>query len=531
MTIGKRVILGFVALLLVSGLLGGFAAFKLQGIKSSLVSIANDSVPSMDVAGTIESGARDGLGQMLEHIIADDQAEMAAVEAKMKETGQSTDSLIQKYETDYLTSDTDRGIIQELKVARDAYRASRQRVLELSRAQKPKEAFALAKSEARPLFDKYINISEKLQDFNAAYAQQSSHAALSNSSTALNGMIIGNLIAIAIGTVTAILIIRSVTRALTRLSETLGAGSAQVASASTQVSGSSQSLAQGASEQAAALEETTSALEEMSSMTRKNSETAQQAASLSEQAKQAADKSNTAMTRMNAAINEIQKSASETAKIIKVIDEIAFQTNLLALNAAVEAARAGEAGKGFAVVAEEVRNLAMRSAEAAKNTAAMIEESVNNSRNGVSISAEVAKTLEEITDASAKMNGLVNEISAASKEQAQGIQQVNTAVGQMDKVTQATAANAEESAAAAEELNSQAEQMAGVVRELMILVRGQRDTGGSTSQTHQVKTSAHAGDSAGGSTKQKKLAAKQQIPLDAHETKQDHSFAEFSKAA
>ena len=37
------------------------------------------------------------------------------------------------------------------------------------------------------------------------------------------------------------------------------------------------------------------------------------------------------------AIAQIQKSAAETAKIIKVIDEIAFQTNLLALNAAVDA--------------------------------------------------------------------------------------------------------------------------------------------------------------------------------------------------
>ena len=94
--------------------------------------------------------------------------------------------------------------------------------------------------------------------------------------------------------------------------------------------------------------------------------------------------------------SEIQKSSDETAKIIKVIDEIAFQTNLLALNAAVEAARAGEAGKGFAVVAEEVRNLAMRSAEAAKNTANMIEESVKNSKNGVDIASEVGKVLEEI---------------------------------------------------------------------------------------------------------------------------------------
>src|SRR6202007_792051 len=136
------------------------------------------------------------------------------------------------------------------------------------------------------------------------------------------------------------------------------------------------------------LEETTSALAEMSAMTKKNAETAQQAASLCAEAKSSADKSNQAMGRMSSAIADIQQSASETAKIIKVIDEIAFQTNLLALNAAVEAARAGEAGKGFAVVAEEVRNLAMRSSEAAKNTSAMIEESVQNSRNGVAIAGE-----------------------------------------------------------------------------------------------------------------------------------------------
>src|SRR6185295_18888337 len=145
------------------------------------------------------------------------------------------------------------------------------------------------------------------------------------------------------------------------------------------------------------LEETTSALEEMASMTRKNAETAQQAAGLAGETKSAADRGNQAMHKMGTAIAEIQKSATETAKIIKVIDEIAFQTNLLALNAAVEAARAGEAGTGFAVVAEEVRNLAMRSAEAAKNTSAMIEESVSNARNGVALSQDVAKSLGEIT--------------------------------------------------------------------------------------------------------------------------------------
>ena len=269
-----------------------------------------------------------------------------------------------------------------------------------------------------------------------------------------------------------LIISRSISRPLSRLAQTLNEGASQVASASGQVSAASQSLAEGATEQAAGLEETSSSLEEMSSMTRQNADNAQQANTLAAEARKAAQGGAESMQRMSRAIDDIQKSSDETAKIIKVIDEIAFQTNLLALNAAVEAARAGEAGKGFAVVAEEVRNLAMRSAEAAKNTANMIEESVKNSKNGVEISTEVSKALDEIVGGIAKTTDLVSEIAAASSEQAQGIDQVNTAVAQMDKVTQQNAANAEESASASEELSAQAEQMQTVVDELVSIVEG-----------------------------------------------------------
>jgi methyl-accepting chemotaxis protein len=330
---------------------------------------------------------------------------------------------------------------------------------------------------------------------------------------------------------------RAIGRSLTRVATTLDHGSSQVASAASQVSSSSQTLAQGASEQAAALEETSSSLEEMASMTRKNAETAQQARNLSSSAKSAAEQGNAAMDRMSVAIQEIEKSASETAKIIKVIDEIAFQTNLLALNAAVEAARAGEAGKGFAVVAEEVRNLAMRSAEAAKNTAGLIEQSVGNARNGVTIAGEVGKSLENIHNSNRQVDALIAEIAAASDEQARGIEQVAQAVQQMDRVTQSNASGAEESASASEELSSQAEQMRTVVNELLALV------GGSTARPSDV-TSPHRATAAVPGTravtppkpqaapKPEKPQAAQLIPLEHLETK-DAGFDEFnsSKAA
>jgi methyl-accepting chemotaxis protein len=322
-----------------------------------------------------------------------------------------------------------------------------------------------AQRAAMDLLNQVVAINSEV---GAEVAQQSQTQAAFLKVLAVVALAIGVVLALGLG----IVISRSINKVLTRIVEALSEGSEQVAAASGQVSAASQSLAEGATEQAAGLEETSSSLEEMSSMTKQNADNAQQANTLASEARKAADTGAESMTRMSRAINDIQKSSDETAKIIKVIDEIAFQTNLLALNAAVEAARAGEAGKGFAVVAEEVRNLAMRSAEAAKNTASMIEESVKNARNGVDIAAEVGKVLDEIVQSIGKTTNLVGEIAAASQEQAQGIDQVNTSVSQMDKVTQQNAANAEESASASEELSNQAESMNEIVGELIALVGG-----------------------------------------------------------
>ncbi|MFO1497054.1 MAG: methyl-accepting chemotaxis protein [Verrucomicrobiota bacterium] len=290
-------------------------------------------------------------------------------------------------------------------------------------------------------------------------------------STALT---VGLLVALLIGTGTAISIIRGTNRVFQRMAGSLQDGSDQVASAAGQVSAASQSLAEGASEQAASLEETSASLEEISSMTKRNAQNAENAKQLANQTRSAADSGARDMQEMHAAMGEIKSASDNIANIIKTIDEIAFQTNILALNAAVEAARAGEAGMGFAVVADEVRNLAQRSAQSAKETAAQIEDCIRKSDRGVQISTKVATSLGEIVEKARQVDELVAEIATASREQDQGIQQVNSAVTEMDKVTQSTAASAEESASASEELNAQALALKETVTELLGLVGASR---------------------------------------------------------
>ena len=265
-------------------------------------------------------------------------------------------------------------------------------------------------------------------------------------------------------------IVRGVNRVLRQFAADMAAMSNQVTEAAHQLDTSSQSLAQGATEQAASLEETSAATEQLQSTTRSNAGHCQSASAVTEQVNQQVGEANQNLGQMIDSMRAINVSSDKISQIIKVIDAIAFQTNILALNAAVEAARAGDAGMGFAVVADEVRNLAQRSAQAAKDTAALIEESIARSREGSARLDQVAQSVRAITGSAAQVKGLIDQVDSGGQQQCQGIEQIAQALVQIDKVTQTTAANAEENAAAGKQLSAQSESLQAVAARLSELV-------------------------------------------------------------
>jgi methyl-accepting chemotaxis protein/methyl-accepting chemotaxis protein-1 (serine sensor receptor) len=280
------------------------------------------------------------------------------------------------------------------------------------------------------------------------------------------------LIGVAVG-MGVLLLVRHAAKSLKDLALRMSESAERVSSAASLVSSASQSLASGASQQAASLEETSASTEEIASITRKNADNALQVAGLMQKSADGAVGVNQSLDRMVVQMNEIGNSSNKIARIIKVIDEIAFQTNILALNAAVEAARAGEAGLGFAVVADEVRNLAQRCAQAARDTAGLIEDSIATSRDGNERLDRMAGKVRAMTENATEVKSLVDEVNMGSQEQAKGMEQISRAVMQMEQVTQRTAASAEESASAGTDLSSHANALRNLVHEMREMVGSQ----------------------------------------------------------
>ncbi|MBF0501737.1 MAG: methyl-accepting chemotaxis protein [Candidatus Riflebacteria bacterium] len=236
---------------------------------------------------------------------------------------------------------------------------------------------------------------------------------------------------------------------LTEIVVNVKTASEQVATGSTELSSSASTLSQGATEQASAAEEASSSMEEMTSNIQQNADNASQTEKIATKAAEDAKMGGKAVAETVSAMNEI-------AGKIAIIEEIARQTNLLALNAAIEAARAGEHGKGFAVVASEVRKLAERSQLAAGEIRKL-------SASSVEVAGKAGEMLAKIVPDIQKTAELIQEISAACKEQNTGAEQINKAIQQLDQVIQQNAGAAEELASTSEEMTSQAEQLKNII--------------------------------------------------------------------
>ncbi|WP_455286970.1 methyl-accepting chemotaxis protein [Cupriavidus necator] len=369
---------------------------------------------------------------------------------------------------------------------------------------KVEEAISRIDKQCRPLLAALIKATDAYADFTKARQKEMEQKLEADYQHQRNLLILISLVAAAVAAAGGVLITRAITRPIQRAVEVadtvaggdLGArievdrhdetgrllaalrdmnerltatvtqvraGSGNIALSTSEIARGNADLSSRTEEQAASLEQTAASMEELTETVRQNTDNARQASELARSAADVAQRGSTTVQRVVGTMQDISASSAKIADITGIIEGIAFQTNILALNAAVEAARAGEQGRGFAVVASEVRGLAQRSSSAAKEIKELIEASGRQVQDGSALASEAGQTMAEVTQAVARVTGIVDEIATASLEQTRGIEQVNQAIVQIDQVTQQNAALVSKAAIASRALEEQGRELSEVV--------------------------------------------------------------------
>ncbi|MFD0669478.1 methyl-accepting chemotaxis protein [Ramlibacter sp. MAHUQ-53] len=508
MKLRTRLGLAFLAMVMLTMLVGGFAISRLAQVNAGTVEIGTNSLPSIKALGDLRANANQIRRVEADHLLSSDLPEMDGLEKRLADLKASYETKLRDYDR-LVASPAEREAYEALRKQTATYFEIQPKVIAVSRGgdKTLAEAKALFRGDSRAAFNALVGEIGRLVEVN----DKASDAAVAAAAAAYRSAIVWSVamivLAMAVAAVLGVWIVRSITRqlgaepaeaaalarrvadgdlsapitlrngdsaslmaALKRMQDSLAAivhnvrsGAEGVATASAQISQGTTDLSSRTEEQASALEQTSASMKELASTVEQNASNAQQGSRLASDASGVAQRGGEVVRQVVETMKGINDSSRQIADIISVIDGIAFQTNILALNAAVEAARAGEQGRGFAVVAGEVRTLAQRSAEAAKQIKDLITTSVERVGEGSALVDQAGTTMGEVVDAIQRVSDLMASISRASTEQSAGVAQIGEAVNQMDTTTQQNAALVEESAAASDSLRSQAGQLVETV--------------------------------------------------------------------
>ncbi|WP_339938620.1 methyl-accepting chemotaxis protein [Undibacterium luofuense] len=507
-SVGKRLSIGFALILTLSALAALVGLIQLNNVASATNQLMQQPLTTERLVSDWYRYIHSGIKRTAAIAKSADPSLAKFFEADQAESSKASAELLKQI-TELLESEQEKALLKEINTLRDEYLASRNKIVELKKADQADEANQLLEQKFMPVSTAYLKKIEELVKLQRAQIDETAKKIQTDYESSRILLIVLILVSGILAVISAVLLTRSIVRPLQEaslmaaelaqgdlthtiqtnrqdeigdlirsingigqgLSRVIGdvrTGTHAIHTAADEIASGNADLSARTESQASSLQETASSMEELTSTVRQNADNARQANQLVVSASEVAQRGGDVVFQVIETMGSIRESSGKIVDIISVIDGIAFQTNILALNAAVEAARAGEQGRGFAVVASEVRSLAQRSAAAAKEIKTLIDDSTGKVEHGARLVDDAGNTMQDIVASVRRVADIMSEITCASQEQSAGIEQVNLAVTQMDEMTQQNAALVEEAAAAAESMRDQAEKLTQLVGQFRI---------------------------------------------------------------
>jgi methyl-accepting chemotaxis protein len=289
---------------------------------------------------------------------------------------------------------------------------------------------------------------------------------------------------------TVIQSIRETAEQVAASSEELSATSQQITANSEETTAQAHVVSEAGGQVNTNLQTLASGAEEMNSTIGEIAKNATEAARVSGEAVVAADSANQTVTKLG-------DSSLEIEKVIEVITSIAQQTNLLALNATIEAARAGEAGKGFAVVANEVKELAKQTAKATEEIKQKISVIRENTGGAVTAIGGIKGVIDKVSHISTVIATAVEEQSATTSEMSRNVTEAARGAATISDNIKGVADAAQNTSTNVGEAQTATEHLSKIANQLRDLV-GQFKIGGDSGTQHRGSAAPKAARHAAG---------------------------------